>query len=364
MNVRFGWAALSALMAMVLGGCSSSAPPISVNLYPSSSKTIDQGMSVTIAAIVTNDSHSQGVVWSLSGPGTLSSSTGPSVTYKSPTTTLTSVQQVMVRATSVADPTKAAALTVTVNPYLEIPSLQTLANGTVGTPYSQAIALTGGTAPFQWSVYDGPFITGWKVGGAVPDGLTLDPSTGTISGTPTAAGTWYFEATVNDAEGANALDEFLSIQINPIAVAANPVPFLNQPLVPTAVSPGVTGFALNVSGTGFVSGSTVDFNGAPLTTTFVDSEHLHAVVPAANVATAETASVTVMNPAPGGGSSNVVYFQVGAPETAMNFASAPGSPLQVPSAFGLAVADFNQDGKPDLAISAPVKVYVMPVIRR
>jgi hypothetical protein len=120
----------------------------------------------------------------LTGPGILGNMTETSVTYNAPSTNLTSAQQATVTATSIADKTKSAAVQITVNPNPQIP-FQTLANGTVGTPYSQTIALTGGTPPFQWSVYDGPVITGWRVGGAVPDGLTLDPSTGTISGTPT-----------------------------------------------------------------------------------------------------------------------------------------------------------------------------------
>lgn len=347
-------------MVTVLGGCSSFSPPISVSLSPSSSHAIDQPSSLTIIATVTNDTHFQGVAWSLKGSGTLSSSTGPSVTYESPTARLTNTEQVVVTATSIADPTKGGSLTITVNPYLVIPNAQTLSNGTVGTPYSQSIVLTGGTAPFQWSIYNGSVPTGWEMGGAVPDGLTLDPGTGIISGTPTAAGTWYFEATAADANGQNAVDGLLSIQIGPgVSSAGNPVPFLNQPLAPAAVSPGGPGFTLNVSGTSFVTGSTVDFDGAPLTTSFVDSEHMKALVPASDVASAKTVSLTVVNPAPGGGSSNVVYFQVGAQEAAVNFANAPNSPLQVRSPFGLAAADFDQDGKPDLAISSDVKLYAL-----
>jgi hypothetical protein len=253
---------------------------------------------------------------------------------------------------------KTATLTITVNPYPQIP-FQTLASGSVGTPYSQMIMLTGGTPPFQWSVYDGPIITGYKVGGSVPDGLALNASTGAISGIPTGAGTWYFEATATDAGGGLAINGFMSIQINPSGPAGNPVPFLNQTLVPTAVSPGASAFTLGVSGAGFVSGATIDFNGTPLTTTFVDGEHLTAVMPASNVANAQTASITVANPAPGGGSSNVVYFPIAAAEPNVSFAAAANSPLQAYLPFGVMVADFNGDRKPDLAVAENVKVAVL-----
>jgi hypothetical protein len=344
-------------MAGVMGGCGSSSPPISVSLSPSSPQAIDQSQTVAVTATVTNDRSSKGVSWTLTGPGSLSNSTGPSVTYISPPTNLTSAQQATVTATSAADQTKTASLQITVNPYPFIPIQQTLANGSVGTPYSQMITLTGGTPPFQWSVYDGPIETGYAVGGAVPDGLQMNPTTGAISGTPTCGGTWYFEATATDATGVTAFDGFLSIQITPTAAAGNPVPFLNQPLAPTAVLPGASGFTLSVSGTGFVSGTTVNFNRTALATTFVDSEHLTAMVPASDIANAGTAPVTVVNPAPGGGESNVVFFQVAAPETTVVFAPAANSPLQVYEPLGIAVGDFNEDGKADLAIAAGVKLF-------
>ena len=91
---------------------------------------------------------------------------------------------------------------------------------------------------------------------------------------------------------------------------SNPVPFVNQPLVPSAIAPGGAMFTLTVHGTGFVSGSTVNWNGTALATTFVSSSQLTAQVPAANIATASTASVTVSNPAPGGGTSNSATLTV------------------------------------------------------
>ncbi|MGB2622865.1 MAG: VCBS repeat-containing protein [Candidatus Acidiferrum sp.] len=343
-------------MAAVAGGCSSSSPPISVSLSPSFPQAIDQGQTLAITATVTNGPANMGVSWSLTGPGSLSNATAISVTYNAPTTNFTSPQQAIVTATPEADQMKTSTVQITVNPYPQIPS-QTLISGSVGAPYSQPIELTGGTPPFQWSVYDGPIITGYMVGGAVPDGLSLDPKTGTITGTPTGGGTWYFEATVTDATGASVVNGFLSIQINPGAQAGTPVPFLNQTLMPTAVSPGNPAFTLSVSGTGFVSGATVDFNRAALPTTYVDSEHLTSTVSAADISNAGTAAVTVLNPGPAGGTSNVVYFQVAAPETTVTFAAAANSPLQIPEPYGIAVGDFNEDGKPDLVVTANVRVY-------
>jgi FG-GAP-like repeat/Putative Ig domain len=340
-------------------GCGRSAPPLSVSLSPSSSQTVDQTQTVSISATLTNDRSAQGVSWTLTGSGSLSGATAASVTYNSPTGNLAVAQEATVVATSVADRTKTASVKITVNPFPQFGPLQTLAHGTVGTPYSQTIALSGGTAPFEWSIYNGPILTGSRVGGAVPDGLNLNPATGTISGTPTAGGTWFFEAVVRDAAGITVSDNFLSIQINSNPVSANPVPFLNQPLTPSAVSPGSPGLTLNLYGTGFVPGAAVNFNGVPLATTFVDSAHLNAAVPAANLATAGTALVTVVNPQPGGGRSNPAFFQTGAPEASVTFVKAPNSPLAIPEPSGVVASDFNEDGKPDLAIAGAISVYVL-----
>jgi hypothetical protein len=52
-------------------------------------------------------------------------------------------------------------------------------------------------------------------------------------------------------------------------LAQDPVPLINQPLVPDAAKPGGAAFTLTVNGSGFVAGSVVDWNGAARTTTFV-----------------------------------------------------------------------------------------------
>ena len=63
----------------------------------------------------------------------------------------------------------------------------------------------------------------------------------------------------------------------------------------TTPSCSPSGFTLTVNGANFVNGSVVDWNGSPRATTFVSSTQLTAVIPASDIASAGTASVTVAN---------------------------------------------------------------------
>ena len=90
---------------------------------------------------------------------------------------------------------------------------------------------------------------------------------------------------------------------------ANPVP-TETSISPTSATAGGAGFSLTVNGTGFVSTSVVKFNGAAKPTTFISATQLTAAIAAADIATAGTASVTVTNPAPGGGTSGTLPFTI------------------------------------------------------
>lgn len=128
----------------------------------------------------------------------------------------------------------------------------------------------------------------------------------------------------------------------------NPVPSVDQPLVPGAVAPGSPEFSLTIHGAGFVSGSTINWNGTPLTTTFESAAKLSAVVPAANVSTAGTVNVTVVSPSPGGGSSNPVPFTIIPPAFNPVFNAFPVAGTTTP--ISVVTADFNHDSIPDLAV--------------
>jgi len=99
----------------ILGGCggctSTSSPVISVSFSGGSSQTIGQGQTVTITAIVANDSSGKGVTWALTGPGALSKQTSASVEYDAPPN-VGSNATATITATAVADPSKSAAYTM------------------------------------------------------------------------------------------------------------------------------------------------------------------------------------------------------------------------------------------------------------
>lgn len=133
------------------------------------------------------------------------------------------------------------------------------------------------------------------------------------------------------------------------ALAQNAIPVINTPLVPGDKSPGSVAFTLTVNGTGFVSGATVNWNGSARTTTFVSSSQVTASINAADVATAGTANVTVSNPAPGGGISNVAHFQIVKPGAVVAYGKLDYATDLTPQ--DVASADFNGDGKADLAVA-------------
>ncbi len=66
-----------------------------------------------------------------------------------------------------------------------------LDDATEGAPYSEPLSVTGGKEPYSWAV----------TSGQLPEGLTLDPTSGLISGTPTTSSDSTFEVTVKDKLG-------------------------------------------------------------------------------------------------------------------------------------------------------------------
>jgi probable HAF family extracellular repeat protein len=131
--------------------------------------------------------------------------------------------------------------------------------------------------------------------------------------------------------------------------AINPVPHIHQALFPDSSAPGSAGFTLTVEGTGFVQGAVVNWNGSSRSTSFQNSERLTTTINASDVAAAGTALVTVVNPTPGGGTSNTQFFSITSPVLTPTFNSSTLTAGASPQRN--IAADFNGDGIMDLAVA-------------
>ncbi len=92
-----------------------------------------------------------------------------------------------------------------------------------------------------------------------------------------------------------------------------PVPYGTPTLKainPNTVVAGSPALDVTVSGSGFLAGSVVRWNGADFSTTYIDSSHLKATIPAGSIISAGTAAVVVFTPAPGGGTSGEQTFTI------------------------------------------------------
>jgi hypothetical protein len=67
---------------------------------------------------------------------------------------------------------------------------------------------------------------------------------------------------------------------------------------------------LLVDGANFISGTKLHWNGTPLPTSIVSSTRLSITLPAVQLTTGSPASLTAVNPAPGGGMSNTLLFKL------------------------------------------------------
>jgi hypothetical protein len=94
-----------------------------------------------------------------------------------------------------------------------------------------------------------------------------------------------------------------------IYTAAYPVPVISS-ISPAITTAGGAAFLLTVNGTGFTVTSTVVWGSSAVTTQYVSPTQLTVQIPAAEIDNAGTVSIAVQNPAPGGGTSNILQLEV------------------------------------------------------
>lgn len=124
----------------------------------------------------------------------------------------------------------------------------------------------------------------------------------TLSTTDQAKAGTYAVVVTNPAPGGGASTP-VDFTVN------NPVPAITS-LLPSSATADAAAETLTLTGTNFVTTSTVSFNAVPHATTYVSATELKITLSTSDLAMAETYTVVVTNLAPGGGASNSKNFTV------------------------------------------------------
>lgn len=150
----------------------------------------------------------------------------------------------------------------------------------------------------RWNGSDRPtaFVSSTQLQAAIPASDVAAVGTAQVT---------VFNGGSGEGTGTSGTSNALTLTIN----AANPSPTLTELSRPAALVGGPT-FVLVVRGSGFVFNSVVLWNGASRATTFVSSGELRAIILASDIASPGAASLTVVNPAPGGGTSAPLIFSI------------------------------------------------------
>jgi hypothetical protein len=210
-----------------------------------STLTTASASSVTVANLPVGASSCNRVFWQVGSSATL----GTGTSFIGDILALTSITLTTGANTSGRALARNGAVTLDTNnvntcgvmvcPIITVDELM-LANGTVGTPYTQTLTASGGTAPYTFSLSSG----------TLPPGLILNPSTspttGSITGTPTLVGTYTFTITATDANGCSGSHQYTITIASPgcTAIVINPTTLppgrVLQPYAQTITASGGT----------------------------------------------------------------------------------------------------------------------------
>src|SRR6185437_5714146 len=218
-----------ALVGGGLAGCSSGnkgpvpgGPPLA--LAATSLPAVTSG--ANYSAAISASGGTSPYQWSISA-GTLPAglTLGPTgVISGTPTASGTSSFTVQVTDSSKPPQTATGNQSITVSPSAAQLAISTssLPGGTKGAAYSATLQATGGVTPYSWAISSG----------SLPGGLQLSATSGAISGTPTATGTFSFTAKVTDSSSPQQSSS------KPLSITVSATP--TAPTITTTSLPGGT----------------------------------------------------------------------------------------------------------------------------
>jgi hypothetical protein len=171
----------------------------SITVYPAITSscagiTAVQGVAITPAAMTASGGSGTGYTFSANGLPTGLSMSAAGTIFGTPTVSGTFTYTVTIKDSAGNTGTVNCSVTVASPSPLGL-TCPSAATGTVGTAYSGGVTASGGVPPYTYSLYSG----------SLPTGLTLNTSTGAITGTPTTGGTFAFSIQVKDNLGATAV---------------------------------------------------------------------------------------------------------------------------------------------------------------
>ena len=223
---------LCGIFSLGLTSCGGDSGPTPGSLTITTSSLPEGAVNQPYSASLTGSGGTPPYTWSVAPalPANLSLDAATGTIAGTPTTQGTTTHTFSLRDTSVPAQTVQQTLNLTITPPAAALTITTtsLPDGTVGQDYSRPVQATGGTGAFTWTIS----------AGSLPQNLNLNPSTGVIAGTPTAAGTSSF--TVRVESGGQSDTQALSITINTTPPPPNP-----PNITTTALPPGTVGEPYN-----------------------------------------------------------------------------------------------------------------------
>ncbi|RPJ86861.1 MAG: choice-of-anchor D domain-containing protein, partial [Acidobacteria bacterium] len=156
-------------------------------------------------------------------------------------------------------------------------------------------------------VFTNPVFT--AVSPAIP--FDLNPGaeqTATIRFSPAAIASHSGTATVTATSGSATMTAEVALAGAGVT-AANPVPAISG-LSPASAIAGAAAFTLTINGSNFMAGSVVRWDGAARATTYVNAGQVRASIAATDLVAEDVVGVSVFNPAPAGGASNLAFFTI------------------------------------------------------